>query len=53
MIKDQLADRGMLTRVSREIFVTPPLPVTMDDIDEIVEIVDGSISHAERELGLS
>jgi 4-aminobutyrate aminotransferase-like enzyme len=53
MIRDQLADRGMLTRVGREIFITPPLPVTKDDIDEMVDMVEGSITHAEKELGLS
>ncbi len=53
MVRDDLADRGMLTRVGREIFITPPLPVTKDDIDEMVDMVEGSITHAEKELGLS
>lgn len=53
IINDKLVDLGLLTMLRREIFLTPPLPLTMDAADEIVDIVDRSITNVEKELGLA
>ena len=54
MLGDQLSERGILTRAAgNNIFLAPPLTVTKDEVDEIVDIVDASISYVESELGLT
>lgn len=40
-------DRGLLTRVWSELHIAPPLVVTREEIDRMVEIVDESLGAAE------
>jgi adenosylmethionine-8-amino-7-oxononanoate aminotransferase len=53
LLRDKMAELGMLTRASRQLFITPPLTVDREDIDRMVEIADGSLSYMEKKLGLS
>ena len=53
LIRKRLAEYGLLTRLGRDIALAPPLILTRDDVDEIVDIIDRGISDVERELGIS
>jgi 4-aminobutyrate aminotransferase-like enzyme len=33
-------------------FIAPPLTITREDIDDIVDILDRSLAEVERELGM-
>ena len=48
-----MEERGLLTRVFMALQLCPPLVVTRDEIDQMVTIVDNSLSLAEREFGFS
>lgn len=53
MLKDRLAEAGMLTRVGgNNVFLAPPLTVTQQEVDEMVDIVEASIEYVESQLGL-
>lgn len=50
---DKMRDRGIIMRFSADkVTLGPPLCITEDDIDEIVEAMDGSIGELEAELSL-
>ena len=52
MLKDHLAEGGMLTRAGGNfVFLAPPLTVTKQEVDEMVDIVDASIGYVESRLG--
>jgi len=48
-----MEERGLLTRVFMALQLCPPLVVSRDEIDQIVTIVDESLSLAEREFGFA
>ena len=53
LLNDALADRGMLARVAgNNLLVVPPLTVNEQEVDEMTDIVEASISHLEKTLGL-
>ena len=51
MLKDRLAEGGMITRAGGTVFLAPPLTVTKEEVDEMVDIVEASISYVESQLG--
>ena len=48
-----MEERGLLTRVFMALQLCPPLVVSRDEIDQMVAIVDDSLSLVEREFGFS
>ena len=53
MLNDSLSERGMLTRVGGNIlFLAPPLTVTKQEVDEMVDIVEASIADVESLIGI-
>jgi adenosylmethionine-8-amino-7-oxononanoate aminotransferase len=48
-----MEERGLLTRVFMALQLCPPLVVSKDEIDQMVTIVDESLSLAEREFGFA
>jgi adenosylmethionine-8-amino-7-oxononanoate aminotransferase len=48
-----IEERGLLTRVFMALQLCPPLVVSKDEIDQMVTIVDDSLSLAEREFGFA
>lgn len=46
-----LRDRGLLTRASHIISLSPPLCITKDEIERIVDIIDGAVSDLEKKFG--
>jgi adenosylmethionine-8-amino-7-oxononanoate aminotransferase len=48
-----MEERGLLTRVFMALQLCPPLVVSKAEIDEMVTIVDESLSLAEREFGFA
>ena len=52
-LTNRMADNGLLTRASQVLFLTPPLNVTKQDVDNMVDIVEEGISYMEKELGLA
>ena len=48
-----MEERGLLTRVFMALQLCPPLVVSKDEIDQIVTVVDESLSLAEREFGFA
>lgn len=48
-----MEERGLLTRVIMALQLCPPLVVSRDEIDQMVTIVDHSLSLAEREFGFA
>jgi adenosylmethionine-8-amino-7-oxononanoate aminotransferase len=48
-----MEQRGLLTRVFMALQLCPPLVVSKQEIDEMVTIVDESLSLAEREFGFA
>ena len=53
LLKDHLANNGMLTRVGGNfVFLAPPLTVTKQEVDEMVDMVEASITYVESQLGL-
>ena len=53
LIRQRAAEHGLLTRLGRDIALAPPLILTRDEVDEIVDIIDRTISDVEQELGLT
>ncbi|MHB0773868.1 aminotransferase family protein [Bradyrhizobium sp. 1.29L] len=49
-ISAAMQDRGLLTRAYMAIHLCPPLVATRDEIDQMVSIVDESLTVAEREF---
>jgi adenosylmethionine-8-amino-7-oxononanoate aminotransferase len=47
----QLLERGLLTRATHIIMLSPPLCITRAEVDRIVEIVDSSVTAMERQYG--
>ena len=52
LLMEKMAELGVITRAGNGLLFFPPLTVTEDDVDEIVEAADQAISQIERELGL-
>ncbi len=52
-IGDGLKDRGLLCRASGQINIAPPLVANREDIDEIVDIVDATLTDFEANLSLA
>jgi adenosylmethionine-8-amino-7-oxononanoate aminotransferase len=52
-IAELMEERGLLTRAFMSIQLCPPLVIGKEEIDEIVAIVDESLSVAEREFGFA
>jgi adenosylmethionine-8-amino-7-oxononanoate aminotransferase len=48
-----MEERGLLTRVFMALQLCPPLVVSRNEIDQMVTIVDESLSLAEREFGFA
>ena len=48
-----MEERGLLTRVFMALQLCPPLVVSRDEIDQMVAIVDESLTLAEREFGFA
>jgi adenosylmethionine-8-amino-7-oxononanoate aminotransferase len=46
-----LIDRGLLTRVTHIILLSPPLCITPAEVDRMVEIIDRSITAFEQQYG--
>ena len=46
-----LVERGLLTRVTHVIMLSPPLCITRTEVDRIVEIIDCSLTVMERHYG--
>ncbi len=47
----KIVDLGLLTRTEGAIFICPPLTVTESDVDEIVDIVEQTVTWGEKEMG--
>ena len=45
----ELEDRGMLTRTEPFLYIAPPLTLTREEADEIVSIIDESLTVVEKE----
>ena len=52
IIRQKMYDLGVLARVVRGFIFSPPLNVTKDDVDHMIEAADKAIDHMEKELGL-
>ena len=52
LVRDAMARLGVLARVNGGVFFTPPLTVTRDDVDEMVDVADRAIGLMEKEMGL-
>jgi adenosylmethionine-8-amino-7-oxononanoate aminotransferase len=48
-----MEERGLLTRVFMALQLCPPLVVSREEIDQMVTIVDESLTVAEREFGFA
>ena len=46
-----LADRGLLTRATHIIFLSPPLCISRAEVDRVVEIIDSSLTAFEQQYG--
>src|SRR5215469_2107466 len=52
-VGELMEERGLLTRAFMSIQLCPPLVISKEEIDEIVTIVDESLSAAEQEFGFA
>ena len=52
IIRQKMYDLGVLARVVRGFVFSPPLIVTKDDVDQMLDAADKAIGHMEKELGL-
>ena len=50
-LADGLQNRGLLTRAASIISLSPPLCISEDEVDRIIEILDGAIGDMEIEFG--
>ncbi len=48
-----LAEQGLLARAGSSIAVAPPLVINREQVDELVDMLDGAIGNLEREFGLT
>ena len=46
-----LVDKGLLTRATHIISLSPPLCINRDEVDRMVEIIDSSITAVEQQFG--
>ena len=53
LLIELMEERDLLTRVFMALQLCPPLVVSRDEIDQMVTIVDDSLSLAEREFGFA
>jgi adenosylmethionine-8-amino-7-oxononanoate aminotransferase len=44
-------DKGLLTRASTIISISPPLCITRAEVDRIVDIIDSSLTAVEQQYG--
>jgi adenosylmethionine-8-amino-7-oxononanoate aminotransferase len=47
-----LHERGVLVRILGDLLLAPPLIITAAQVDELLDVVDDSLTVAEREFGL-
>ena len=47
-LNKKLIDKGLLTRAEPYLYVSPPLSITKSEVDEMVTIIDESISEVEQ-----
>ena len=52
-LNQRLMDGGLYTRATRQVFFAPPLCVTADEVDDMVDIFERSLTATEKELGLA
>jgi len=52
-VAELMEERGLLTRAFMSIQLCPPLVISKEEIDQMVTIVDESLSVAEREFGFA
>ena len=48
-----LQDRGLLTRASHIISLSPPLCITKDEVERIVAIIDDAVGDLEQKFGFA
>ena len=48
-----MEERGLLTRVFMAIQLSPPLVITKAEIDEMIDIIEESLTIAEKEFGFA
>ena len=53
MLGRKMAELGSINRTVGGLQIFPPLTVTKDDVDGMVDIADKAINHVEKELGLA
>ena len=51
-LADNLHNRGLLTRAASIISLSPPLCISADEVDRIIDILDGAIGDMEDKFGL-
>jgi adenosylmethionine-8-amino-7-oxononanoate aminotransferase len=52
-VAELMEERGLLTRALMSSQLCPPLVISKEEIDEMVAIVDESLSVAEQEFGFA
>jgi len=51
MLNTLLLEKGLLTRATHIIMLSPPLCITRAEVDRVVEIIDSSLAALERQYG--
>ena len=51
LLRDKLLELGMIARTNGGVFFTPPLTVTKEDLDQMVDMADEAIGYMEQILG--
>ncbi len=51
MLNEQLTENGLLTRATHIISLSPPLCISRDEVDRVVDILDRSITAMESKYG--
>jgi adenosylmethionine-8-amino-7-oxononanoate aminotransferase len=46
-----LLDKGLLTRATHIVSLSPPLCITRAEVDRMVEIIDSSLTELEQQYG--
>ena len=49
-LTEEIEKRGMLTRTAPFLYISPPLTLTKEEADEIVSIIDESLTAVERDM---
>lgn len=52
LLNEKMVAAGLFTRATRQVFFAPPLTVTAEEVDDMVDIFDRCLEAMERELGL-